>query len=32
MEDKKQAVIKWIKTHKAQLILAGISIPMIVSY
>ena len=31
MEDKKQAVIKWIKMHKAQLILAGISIPAIIA-
>lgn len=31
MEDKKQAVIKWIKMHKAQLILVGISIPAIIA-
>ena len=31
MEDKKQAVIKWIQMHKAQLILVGISIPAIIA-
>ena len=30
MEDKKQDIVKWIKEHKKQLILAGISIPTLV--
>ena len=31
MEDKKQDVIKWIKTHKTQLLLVGISIPALIA-
>lgn len=30
MEDKKQDVIKWIKTHKPQLLLVGTSIPALI--
>lgn len=31
MEDKKQDVIKWIKTHKTQLLLVGTSIPTLIA-
>lgn len=31
MDDKKQDIIKWIKTHKAQLLLVGISIPTLIT-
>lgn len=30
MEDKKQAVVKWIKTHKTQLLIVGISVPTVI--
>ena len=31
MEDKKQAVVKWIKTHKIQLLIVGISVPTVIA-
>lgn len=32
MEDKKKHFINWIKIHKKQLILAGISIPTLIAF